>query len=198
VQTGWESAKGFVIRSAPNPSYSNWKDDSKIPFELNIHGRIQADYYMYKVTDTHNHLTGVGGPSNISPDFDQLEIKRGRFWFEGNLFDPNLRYLLMFDGNTRGIGAAAGGGVPGTNGSTSVGGQGTLPAGVTALGVQGGNTVGTVDHAARLFSAYVAYDFHPCSSYKGCGPDCPEGTSLYQPTFTLIFGKLKPMVSYEE
>jgi hypothetical protein len=202
VQTGWESPKGFVIRSAPNPSYTNWKDDSRIPFELNIHGRIQADYYMYKVTDTTNHLTGVGGVSNTSPDFDQLEIKRGRFWFEGNAFDPNLRYHLQFDGNTRGIGAAAGGGVPGTNGSTSVGGQlaggASLPAGVTALGVQGGNTIGTVDHAARLFSAYVAYDFHPCNSYKGCGCDCPEGTYLYSPTFTLIFGKLKPMIAFEE
>ena len=43
-----------------------------------------------------------------------------------------------------------------------------------------------VDHAVRLFTAYVAYDFHPCGYEKGCGPDCPDGYYRYTPTFTPV------------
>jgi hypothetical protein len=188
VQTGYAPTTGFAIRSAPDPKYVNWTDESKIPFELRIRGRIQADYYGYKVTDTRNHLTGVDTRVNTSPDFSQEEIKRARVQFTGNLFGPNLRYWLEFDGNTRGIAGLAGGGVPGTTGVNQI----------NTSGVQGGNTIATVDHAVRLFSAYVAYDMHPCWSYKGCGPDCPDGTVSYQPTVTLIAGKFKPYFSYEE
>src|SRR6202011_2868867 len=65
-------------------------------------------------------------------------------------------------------------------------------------GVQNGNTITTVDHAVRLFSAYVAYDMHPCGYEKGCGPDCPDGTYRYTPTLTAIIGKFKPFFSFEE
>ena len=34
----------------------------------------------------------------------------------------------------------------------------------------------TVDHAVRLFSAYVAYDWHPCWGQAGCSP-CPYTTT---------------------
>ena len=51
VQTGFEDGNGFVIRSNRNPSYDNWKDDGKIPFELQIHGRLQTDYYGYCFDD---------------------------------------------------------------------------------------------------------------------------------------------------
>src|SRR5262249_12496607 len=173
-----------------------WEDElSKIPFELRIRGRLQLDYYGYFPTDSRNHLTGLDTLNNTSPDFSQLMAKRARLLFEGTAFDPNFRYHFTLDGNTRGIAALAGGGVPGTNGFSTIGSN-------TAVGntgaVAGGATVGTVDHAVRLFSAYVAYDFHPCSSEKGCGPDCASGTYKYQPTFTILAGKLKPLFAFEE
>ena len=62
--------------------------------------------------------------------------------------------------HTRGLTANAGGGVPAGNGLDNAGG---VP------GVPDGNGVATVDHAVRLFSAYVAYDMHPCGYEKGCG-----------------------------
>ncbi len=186
VQTGWETGRGFVIRSPNDPDYVKWEDDSRIPFELRIRGRIQSVYDFYKVTDSRNHLTGVDTGNNTSGDFSQLEIKRMRLIFEGNAFDPDLRYHIQFDGNTRGLTGLAGGGIGTNTGVTSTG------------GVPGGNSFDTVDHAVRLFSAYVAYDFHPCASFLGCGADCPEGTYRYQPTVTAIFGKFKPFMSYEE
>jgi hypothetical protein len=189
VQTGYSTATGFTIRSYNNPPYVAWQDDCKIPFELRIRGRLQLDYYFYKVTDSVNHQLGIDQKHNTSPDFSQLEVKRTRFIFEGTAFDPNFRYHLELDGNTRGLGALGGGGVPAGNGTNNSGG---VP------GVPDGNGVATVDHAVRLFSAYVAYDFHGCASEKGCGADCPAGTYKYAPTYSLIFGKLKPFMSYEE
>ena len=50
VQTGFEDGNGFVIRSNRNPSYDNWKDDGKIPFELQIHGRLQTDFTDFEVS----------------------------------------------------------------------------------------------------------------------------------------------------
>jgi hypothetical protein len=198
VQTGYSSSTGFAIRSANDPKYINWDDECKIPFELRMRGRIQADYYFYKVTDKVNHQTGtqnlqsIGGgknqPINDSPDFSQLEIKRTRLQFTGTAFDPNFRYWIELDGNTRGLSALAGSGVPNTNGDNQI----------NTTGVQGGNTIATVDHAVRLFSAYVAYDFHPCWGEKGCGPDCAPGTVPYTPTLTAIVGKFKPYFSFEE
>jgi hypothetical protein len=192
VQTGWSAATGFAIRSAPDPKYVQWEDQSKIPFELRIRGRIQADYYGYKVTDSRNHLTNVDTFNNTSPDFNQEEIKRARINFSGTIFNPDVRYFLEFDGNTRGLSGLAGGGVPGTNGLSTIGsnvGTGAVP---------GGNTIATVDHAVRLFSAYVAYDWHPTWSWAGCCCDCPDGSVKYQPTVSFIFGKFKPYFSFEE
>ena len=200
VQTGFETANGFVIRSAPNPSYVKWEDESKIPFELRIRGRIQADYYGYKVTDSRNHLTGVDTFNNTSPDYDQLLIKRARLIMDSTLYDPNLRFHLEFDGNTRGLAGLAGGGVPGTTGVSATGGGSVVSGTATTIipGVPGGNNIATVDHAVRLFSAYGAYDWHPCWSYLGCGVPCPDGTYSYQPTVTFIIGKYKPLFSFEE
>ena len=41
VQTGYETGRGFAIRSTNDPKYIKWDDDCKIPFELRIRGRIQ-------------------------------------------------------------------------------------------------------------------------------------------------------------
>jgi hypothetical protein len=202
VQTGWSAATGFAIRSAPDPKYVQWNDASRIPFELRIRGRIQADWYWYKPTDSRNHLTGADTFNNTSPDFDQLLIKRARFSLSGTAFNPDLRYFMEFDGNTRGLAALAGGGVPGTTGLSTIGSNINATNGTPNVlntgAIQGGNTVGTVDHAVRLFSAYVAYDWHPCWSWAGCSCDCPDGTYKYQPTITFIAGKFKPYFSFEE
>jgi hypothetical protein len=205
VQTGYSSSTGFAIRSTNDPKYIKWDDDCKIPFELRIRGRIQADYYYYKTEDTFNHLTHVRNTQNFapgkndivntSPDFSQLEIKRTRLVFAGTAFDPNFRYWIELDGNTRGISGLAGGGLPGTNGLSTIGSNGG--AGNTGA-IPGGNTIATVDHAVRLFSSYIAYDFHPCWGEKGCGPECAPGTVPYVPTLTAIVGKFKPYFSFEE
>jgi outer membrane biosynthesis protein TonB len=56
VQTGFEAGRGFFIRSPPNPPYIKWQDEAaRIPFELRIRGRVQTDYYFYKVTEDFNH-----------------------------------------------------------------------------------------------------------------------------------------------
>ena len=57
------------MRSAPDPKWTNWDDQSKIPFELRIRGRLQADYYYYKVDDRTNHQTGLaanGGNNDVA------------------------------------------------------------------------------------------------------------------------------------
>ncbi|MBI1915572.1 MAG: hypothetical protein HYS12_12690 [Planctomycetes bacterium] len=183
VQTGFEDGNGFVIRSNRNPSYTNWSDDGKIPFELQIHGRLQNDYYGYKVTDTRNHFTNFDTGRNTVGDESALLVKRARLILSGSLFDPNLRFNLTYDGNTRGIG-----GIDARQNSFA------NPIG----NVEGGQGIANVDHAVRFFEGWIAYDFHPCWSEKGCGCDCPEGTVPYQPTYGLIVGKLKPMFGIEE
>ena len=109
--------KGFVIRSAPNPSYVKWQDECRIPFELRVRGRIQLDYYHYKATDAINHQTGQPATQNANsvrfPDFSALEIKRGNLIFEGTVFDPDLPgqvgTFTIVGGTGRFRGAAGGG-----------------------------------------------------------------------------------------
>lgn len=203
VQTGYDPASGFAIRSAPAPTYTNWADESRIPFELRFRGRIQTDYYGYKVTDHLNHLT-LGAVDPPVGDFSQLEVKRLRVIWEGTAFDPNFRYHFELDGNTRGLPGiqntrqignndpgASPNGAPGIGFAGGAAGSGITPNNVTSGGV-------AVDAGVRLFSAYVAYDFHGCASQEGCGPDCPEGTYKYAPTYTLLAGKAKPLFCLEE
>jgi hypothetical protein len=193
VQTGYTTGTGFVIRSTPDPKFSNWDDECKIPFEIRFRGRIQLDYYRYKVTDKVNHITNRPANQNANSarqaDFSQLEVKRLRLIWEGTAFDPNLKYNFTLDGNTRGLG-----GVQNNKVIDSVGGT-FDPNGSAASPIGGGVTV---DHAVRLFEGWVAYDFHGCCSEKGCGPDCPEGSYKYAPTYTLIAGKMKPFFCIEE
>src|SRR5262249_44992515 len=41
-------------------------------------------------------------------------------------------------------------------------------------------------------------DFHGCSFWKGCGPDCAEPGLKYSPTYSLIVGKMKPFFGLDE
>jgi hypothetical protein len=192
VQTGYTPG-GFVIRSSNDPKYVQWDDDCKIPFELRFRGRLQLDYYNYKVTSDINHVSNTRSNQNANSvrqaDFSQLEVKRLRLIWEGTVFDPNLRYHFEIDGNTRGLGAVQNNKVIQTTG-------GTVDPNASGASPVGGGA--TVDHAVRLFSAYVAYDFHGCASEKGCGLDCPEGSYKYTPTYTIIAGKMKPYFAFEE
>ncbi len=197
VQVGYGlgGGPGFTIRSAPNPSYASWQDESKIPFELRIRGRVQMDYYFYKVADNLNHQTGFHYAPAVG-DLSSLLIKRGRLVFDGTAFTPNLRYEVQLDGNTRGIASFQNndivqnsGGVPGGGGHGAPG-IGTAPSAI------GGTVIS--DHAERLYAAWVAYDFHPCCASKGCGAGCCDGTPMYAPTLSLIAGKQKPFFALEE
>ena len=194
VQTGYALGQGFVIRSAPNPPYANWDDESKIPFEIRFRARFQASYIRFKTTDPVNHVTNVRAVANANadrlPDFSQLEIKRMNFIWEGSAFDPDLHYRLELNGFTRGI--------PGLQNNKVVQ---TAPAGGFAPNGSGVSPLGggvVVDHAVTLFESWVSYDFHGCASQKGCGPGCPDGQTLYAPTYTVMIGKLKPFFGLEE
>ena len=193
VQAGFWTGQGFVIRSAPNPGYVKWDDESGIPFEIRLRGRMQIDYYGYKVTDDANHETGAhqqaqNANSHRFADFSQLEVKRSDFIIEGNAFTPNLRYYIDLDGTTRGINGFQNNKVIQTSGA--------FDPNTSAVSPLGGNVA--VDHIVRLRYAYIAYDIHGLASQYGCGPDCPDGTSLYAPTFTLIVGKLNPFFGLEQ
>jgi hypothetical protein len=195
VQTGFETGKGFVIRSAPNPKYVQWDDDCKIPFELRIKGRMMISYMNYRVTDPRNHVTNtfVRPASGVGvAEFSQLEAKRVNFIFAGTAFDPDLRYLFELLGSTRGLPGFQNNKVLQTAGAANPAGNTSSP---NATLIGGGVLV---DHAVTLFQAFVAYDFHPCSSWKGCGPDCCDGTYRYQPTFTVFAGKIKPFFGLDE
>jgi hypothetical protein len=192
VQTGYSPANGFVIRSAPDPKYVQWDDQCKIPFELRIRGRTQLDYEYYKVTDRTNHLTNLPAFQNANSfrqaDYSQFVVKALRVIFEGTAFDPNLRYHFQLDGNTRGV--------PGFQNNKVVETVGTFDPNAAAISPIGGGVL--VDHSVRIYDAWVAYDFHLCSSQPGCGPDCPEGTARYSPTLTVMVGKQQPFFSFEE
>jgi hypothetical protein len=195
VQTGFEAGRGFFIRSPPNPPYVKWPDQaSRIPFELRIRGRVQTDYYFYKVTDNYNHLTGQRYEPEVG-DFSQLEIKRLRLFWEGTAFTPDLFYQFQLDGNTRGLAA--------WQGNRDVQAVGTPPAanyGAPGIGTADTTIGGTTLDAAgvRLFTAFVGYDIHLGGSGKGCRPDCPEGSYNYSPTLTFIVGKQQPFFGLTE
>ncbi len=202
VQTGYKWGSGFSIASAPDPKYTNWDDDSKIPFELRFRGRIQLSYMNYKVTDRTNHVTNTPAVANANAvrlaDFSQLEVKRMNFIFEGTVFDPNLRYHFEFLGSTRGLPGVQNNKVIQTAGNFD---PNTSPTTfTTAAGTQAATTGGGIllDHAVTLFEGWVAYDFHPCWGSKGCAPACCDGTYRYVPTVSLIFGKMKPFFGLDE
>jgi len=194
VQTGFAAGQGFFIRSAPNPNYDNWKDESRIPFELRIRGRVQLDYYFYKPTDNLNHLTGNRYEPAVG-DFSELEVKRLRLFWEGHAFTPNLRYQFQIDGNTRGLGGSQNNRVVQTAGTSTPAASDGAPGIGGAVSTTGGGDV--VDHALRLFTAWVAYDIALGAS-RGCGPDCPDGTTRYQPILTFILGKQQPFFGLTE
>ncbi len=202
VQTGYTVAPltpligpgGFVIRSTPNPVYANWNDESRIPFELRIRGRLMLAYTYYHAQDDNNHLTSTFATQNANSvrfaDNGSLNAKRVNLIAEGTAFDPDLRYRINFNGFSRGIAAFQNNKV-----------NATAPAGGTAPNTSGVSTIGggaLVSHGVTLFEAFVAYDFRPCCFSKGCGADCPEGTSKYAPTFTAVVGKMKPFFGLEE
>jgi hypothetical protein len=193
VQTGFFNGQGFVIRSTPNPDYLKWEDESRIPFELRIRGRIMVGYYYYKTTDDTNHQTDAHQQSQDAnahrfPDFSQLEVKRMNFIFQGTAFDPDLHYNINLLGCTRGFG--------GFQNNKVIQNAGAFDPNTSAISPIGGGV--TVDHLVSLFEAYVYYDFHGCACSKGCGPDCAEGSYKYCPTYTLIAGKMKPFFGLEE
>jgi hypothetical protein len=196
VQAGFAAGQGFYIRSAPNPSYSNWQDESRIPFELRIRGRVQLDYYNYKVTDNLNHLTGNRYEPEAG-DFSQIEVKRLRLFWEGTAFDPNLRYQFQIDGNTRGLGGTQNNRVV-TNASNPPPEASFAAPGVGAAAGSATGGGDTIDHALRLFTAWVAYDIQLGTRGKGCGPDCPDGTYAYHPVLTFIVGKQQPFFGFTE
>jgi hypothetical protein len=194
VQTGFEAGRGFFIRSPPNPPYIKWQDEAaRIPFELRIRGRIQTDYYFYKVTDNFNHLTKQSYEPEAG-DFSQLEVKRLRLFFEGTAFTPDLFYQIQFDGNTRGLAAWQSNRDVETAGFPPSASFGAPGIGTTASSI-GGTTVDA--HGLRLFTAFVGYDIHLGGSGK-CGIECKEGTSRYSPTLTFLVGKQQPFFGLTE
>ncbi|OYV89087.1 MAG: hypothetical protein B7Z73_07270 [Planctomycetia bacterium 21-64-5] len=191
VQTGFGAGQGFYIRSPPNPPYVKWEDQSRIPFELRVRGRVQLDYYDYNVNDNLNHLTGNRYSPSVG-DFSQLEVKRFRLIFEGNAYSPNLRYQFQFDGNTRGLGGFQGNRVVQTAGSPPGASYGAPGIGGAASTIGGGDVV---DHAVRLFTAWVAYDAH----LRDRRYDSPDGgTYDYTPVLTFIGGKQQPFFGFTE
>ncbi len=189
VQSGWYPGQGFVMRSAPAPTYVKWDDECKIPFELRFRGRVQFDYYNYQPTDNLNHQTGARY-TPAAGTFSQLEVKRARFVFFGTAFTPNLRYWMELDGNTRGLGGTQNNRI--ITSATPPGGSGLAAPGIGTAGSTIGGGV-TVDHAVRLFSAYIAYDWHPFA-----GTPAPGSGPVYTPTVSAIIGKLKPLFGLEE
>lgn len=195
VQTGFEAGRGFFIRSPPNPPYIKWPDEAaRIPFELRIRGRIQADYYYYNVTDNLNHLTGQRYEPAVG-DFSQLEVKRLRLFFEGTAFTPDLFYQIQLDGNTRGLAAWQNNRITETTGVPSSASY-AAPGIGTAASPIGGTTLDAA--GVRLFTAFVGYDIHLGGSGKGCIPNCPEGQRYYSPTLTFLVGKQQPFFGFTE
>lgn len=155
VQTGYFPGAGFVIRSAPGPRYVRCNDECRIPFELRFRDRLNLKYDFYKVTDDLNHQTDT----RVEPprgNLSRLEVKRLRLIWEGTAFDPDLRFHLQLDTSTRGVPGLQANGVVQTEGAVAPNGAPTSPIGG---GVR-------VDHAVRLYAAYVAYDVHPACIWE--------------------------------
>jgi hypothetical protein len=191
VQMGYLMNNGFYIRSVPDPKFSNWEGKEKIPFELRIRGRLQLDYYNFQDSDRTNHQQNLkfppafGGVQN-DPDFSALEVKRMRLIFEGTAFDPDLKYKIQLNADTRGLGGFF-------NNNHIVGGS---PGGGGAAAVEGGGV--TTDHAMRLFEAWVSYDCHGQEQCYECDDPCNPHVPNYRPTYTFIAGKIKPWCGIEE
>jgi hypothetical protein len=193
VQTGYLAGQGFVIRSAPNPDYVKWDDESRIPFEFELHGRVQIPYIFYKVTDDANHETGAhqqaaNANSHRFADYSQLEVKRCDLVFAGTVYDPDLHFYIDIDGTTRGL--------TGLQNNKVVQNAGAFDPNASASSPIGGSTL--VDHLVRIRYAYVYYDFHGAAAERGCGPDCPDGTYRYAPTYSLVAGKMTPFYGLEQ
>jgi hypothetical protein len=188
VHAGYKWGSGFFIKDEVAPSgYAECEDGCKVPFELRFRGRIQLDYYGYKITDTVNHQTNKPAalPTNATrlADFSQLEVKRLRLIWEGTVFDPNLKFNFTLDGNTRGLGGTQQNKVVQNVAGTVT--PGNLAASSNAAIIGGAVQV---DHAVRMFEAWVSYDLHPFAT----------GDGSYSPTVTLIAGKQKPFFGLEE
>ncbi len=193
VQTGFFSGQGFVIRSTANPDYVKWDDESRIPFSLSTRMRLQMGYYFYKVTDDANHETGAHQQAQDAnahrfADLSTLAIKRANLIFDGTAFDPDLHFHMELFSSTRGL--------PGFQNNKVIQTGGAFDPNASGTSGTGGGVL--VDHAVALFDTWISYDFHGCASQKGCGPDCPEGSYQYAPTYTLIAGKMKPFFGLEE
>jgi hypothetical protein len=192
VQTGYNMGSGFFIRSVPDPKWDNKPEDpSAVPFELRIRGRLQLDYYNFHIINDKNYQTGLPFPPfaglDRRPDFSALEVKRMRLIFEGTAFDPNLKYRIQLNGDTRGLGGFF------NNNQISSG----SPVSGGGAAIDGGGV--TIDHAIRLFEAWVSYDLRP-ERCLGRSPDSPfrPCDPNYRPTYTLIAGKMKPFTGLEE
>lgn len=199
VQTGYTVAPltprigpgGFVIRSAPNPSYVNWKDDCRIPFELRLRGRLQLAYVGFDSNDSVNHLTELPNTSGVTfTNYSQLVAKRINLIAEGTAFDPDLRYRVNFNGFSRGSAGFQNNEVSAVSPA-----GGFAPNGAPVSPIGGGVLV---NQAVTLFEAFVAYDIRGRCCEKGCGTDCPASSSKYCPTYTLLAGKLKPFFGLDE
>src|SRR5262249_54241043 len=160
-------------------------------WELRIRGRLQLDYYNFDPTDHQNHQTNhpfadaFGGTDN-DPDFSALEVKRMRLIFAGTAFDPDLKYQIQLNPDTRGLG--------GLYNNNHISSGSPVASGNNA--VEGGGV--TIDHAMRLFEGWVSYDLHGCPTEYGCDDPCSPHVPNYKPTYTIIGGKLKLLGPLEE
>ncbi|MBV9122665.1 MAG: hypothetical protein JO112_04855 [Planctomycetes bacterium] len=188
VQVGYSRDAGFVIRSAPNPAYTNWQDESRIPFELRTHVRVNVAYIHYTVADQTNHLTQQHLVTPVG-DYSQLMVKRAQVILDGTLFDPDLRFRFTLHGDTRGLPA-------GFQNNKVVQTAGSFTPSGAPVSILGGGVF--LDNAVRMNDAWVAYDFHPLQDRSGPQAKGPDAPVLYTPTFTLIAGKKKPFFGLEE
>ncbi|MFO1092292.1 MAG: hypothetical protein U0992_03130 [Planctomycetaceae bacterium] len=80
---------GFVIAA---------RDPDEDPFSLKINS--QNMFRLNEFVPAAAHWIDSAGNRNPISDSNNFQIPRGRLIFSGNVFDPNLSYLLSFDYNT--------------------------------------------------------------------------------------------------